>query len=209
MARRSAHAWSVVTNPPSRTVRSRGVRAGLGLTLLTTGLLGCGGGDDADEATAVPLEGLVTERVGEYVHVREGFDLEYPTPAPSGGDHIFGNTWLTCGVYEGEVPDELAIHSLEHGAVWIALGPDSTAEDRELATEAADGRRVVVSDVPDLPNPVELVAWGFRLPLESVDDPRTEAFIEEFLDAPTAPEAGAACDGAFGEPPNPPDLPTG
>jgi hypothetical protein len=180
--------------------------------VLASTLLGCGSDDEPEEAgggTTVALEGVVTERVGDYVHVRDDVDLDYPTPAPSGGDHLFGNTWATCGAYDGQVPDELVVHSLEHGAVWIALGPDSTAEDRELAVETAEGRRVIVSDVPDLPNPVELVAWGFRLPLESVADPRTEAFIDEFLDAPTAPEAGAPCEGAFGEPPNPPDLPAG
>ena len=195
----------------TRSVRSGPVRAALGIAALAS-LLACGGDDAADEAEepdAAALEGVLTERVGDYVHVRDDLDLDYPVPAPSGGDHLFGNTWLTCGVYDGEVPDELVVHSLEHGAVWIALGPDSTPEDRELATELADGHRLVVSDVPDLEHPVELVAWGFRLPLDSVADPRTEAFIDEFLDASTAPEAGAACEGAFGEPPNPPALPTG
>ena len=178
-------------------------------------LLGCSGDDatdstaNADGSTSGEIEGLEIERVGDYVHVRDGFNVDYPVPAPSGGDHLYGSTWLTCGVYDGEVPDELVVHSMEHGAVWIALGPDSTTADRELATELAAGHRVVVSDVPDLTNPVELVAWGFRLPLESVADPRTEAFIAEFVDAATAPEAGAACEGAYGVPPTPPELPAG
>jgi hypothetical protein len=107
------------------------------------------------------------------------------------------------------VPDELAVHSLEHGAVWIALGPDSAAADRSRATELASGRRVIVSDVPDLPNPVELVAWGARLPLASLDDGRAETFVDEYIDASGAPEAGSACEGAFGEPPTPPPLPIG
>jgi hypothetical protein len=203
-----------MTSHLSRSVPRRTVRAGLGLAIAATALLGCsddGADADADDAAAEPsasLEGVETERVGDYVHVDPGVDLEYPAPAPSGGDHIFGATWATCGVYVGEVPDPLVVHSLEHGAVWIALGPDSTEDDRSAAAELADGRRVVVSDVPDLPNPVELVAWGFRLPLASVADPRAAAFVDEFIDAPTAPEAGAACEGALGTPPNPPELPT-
>lgn len=199
-----------LTSHPTRSVRRRTIRAGAGLPIAAVALLGCGGDDAGDDAPegAASLEGLETERVGDYVHVDPGVEVDYPVPAPSGGDHIFGATWVTCGVYEGEIPDPLVVHSMEHGAVWIALGPDSTPEDREAATAAAAGRRVVVSDVPDLEHPVELVAWGFRLPLETVDDPRTEAFIEEFIDAPTAPEAGAACEGALGTPPNPPELPT-
>jgi hypothetical protein len=109
-------------------------------------------------------------------------------------------------VYAGVVPDELAVHSLEHGAVWIALGPDSTPEDREEATALADGNKVFVSDVPDLPNPVELVSWGRRLPLESASDERTARFIEQFVDRPDAPEPGASCE-SLGDPPTSPEPP--
>lgn len=200
---------------PTRTAPSRTVRAGLGLVLGALLLLGCGGDDGGDDATGGTagsdgaatqgIDGVETERVGEYVHALG--DLDYPVPAPSGGDHSPPPNWLTCGVYEGQVPDELAVHSLEHGAVWIALGPDSTPADREAATALAEGRKVFVSDVPDLPDPVELVAWGSRLRLDQVDDPRAERFIEAFVDADTAPEPGASCQ-SLGEPPNAPELPT-
>jgi hypothetical protein len=172
-------------------------------SLLVLALVACGGGSDEAE----DIDGVVLERVGEYDHVVA--DLDYDQPAPSGGDHLPSPGWLNCGVYEGEVPDELAVHSLEHGAVWVALGPDATDEDRAAAAELADQEpgRVIVSDVPDLANPVELVAWEFRLPLESASDERAGAFVDQFVDASTAPEAGAACSGAFGEPPTPPPLP--
>ena len=189
-------------------------------------LLGCSGGDDADDPTegaesttlrecpapdagaeqaGGAIQGVEVERVGDYVHALG--DLDYPVCAPSGGDHAPPPYWLTCAVYEGVVPDELAVHSLEHGAVWIALGPDSTDADRAAATALADGRKVFVSDVADLPDPVELVAWGFRLRLDTASDPRAEQFIQAFVDAATAPEPGASCQ-SLGDPPNPPDLPT-
>lgn len=169
---------------------------------------GCGGGDDGDGDTdGNGIDGVVVEPVGEYEHPVA--DLDYDRPAPSGGDHLPAPGWLNCGVYEGAVPDELAVHSLEHGAVWIALGPDSSADDRTAATalvDRADGR-AFVSDVPDLPNPVELVAWGVRLALPSLEDPRAEEFVDDYVDASGAPEAGALCERGFGEPPTPPDLP--
>lgn len=160
-------------------------------------------GDGGDEAIA----GLEEERVGEYSHLMADFD--YDEPAPSWGDHLPSPGWLNCGVYEGEVPPELAVHSLEHGAVWVALGPGASAADRAAAVELA-GRepgRVIVSDVPGLARPVELVAWGFRLRLDSLDDARAAAFVDEHVDAPTAREAGAACVQGFGDPPTPPPLP--
>jgi hypothetical protein len=174
-------------------------------------LAGCGGNgdDDAGSSAAADLSGVIVERVGEYTHAERDFD--YPNPAPSGGDHLHAPAWLNCGVYEGQVPDELAVHSLEHGAVWVALGPDATADDRAVAVELADRApdRVFVSDVPDLPHPVELVAWGFRLPLESASDPAAAAFVDTYVDASSAPEAGASCGGSAigGTPPVPPPLP--
>lgn len=190
-----------------RTVRPA-LAVGLGLVLLG----GCGddggsGANDTETSTgaADEIEGLVTERIGPYDHVLG--DLDYSSPAPSGGDHSPPPYWLTCGVYEGQVPDELAVHSLEHGAVWIALGPDSTAADRTAATALAAGQKVFVSDVPDLPDPVQLVAWGVRLPLETVEDPRADRFIDRFVDGDGAPEPGASCQ-SLGQPPTPPELPT-
>jgi hypothetical protein len=178
----------------------------LPVVLAVLGTLAACGGDDGAAASG-DIEGLVIERIGPYEHVIA--DVDYDRPAPSGGDHLPSPFWLNCGVYDGIVPDELAVHSLEHGAVWIALGPDSTEADRERAAELAEGRKVIVSDVPDLPNPVELVAWGVRLPLETLADPRAEAFLDELIDAPTAPEAGSACGGGLGDPPTPPELPFG
>ncbi len=173
---------------------------------------GCGSDGDDDTgtagagATSAAIEGVQIERIGDYGHPLG--DLEYPRPAPSGGDHPPAPYWLTCGAYDGEVPDELAVHSLEHGAVWIALGPDSTPDDRTAAEVLASGRKVIVSDVPDLPSPIELVAWGARLPLDTMENPRAEVFVEEFVDGSGAPEAGLSCE-SVGGPPTPPTLPTG
>lgn len=176
------------------------------LVATVAALLGCsddGAGTAATERDEAGIEGVETERIGDYVHALGDFD--YDRPAPSGGDH--GPYLVTCGVYEGQVPDELVVHSLEHGAVWIALGPASTEADREAAADLADGRKVIVSDVPDLPDPVEVVAWGVRLRLDAATDPRAEAFVEQFVDGPTAPEAGFGCEN-LGDPPTPPTLPT-
>jgi len=178
------------------------------LFVVAAALAACGD-DGGAEAGSVPIEGVLVERVGDYEHPEA--DLDYDDPAPSGGDHLPAPKWLNCGVYEGEVPDELAVHSLEHGAVWVALGPDATGGDRDAAAGLADRApgRVFVSDVPDLAHPVELVAWGLRLPLDAAYEDRAAAFVDEYVDVSSAPESGLACAGGFGEPPVPPDLPLG
>lgn len=193
-----------MTSQPCRSRPARPIRA-VTTVMIGMGLAACGGGDDdgGSSGATVPPGDLEIERIGPYDHLVG--DLDYDRPAPSGGDH--GPYLVTCGVYEGQVPDELVVHSLEHGAVWVALGPGSTDEDREAAADLADGHKVVVSDVPDLPDPVELVAWGVRLRLDAAGDPRAEAFVDQFVDAATAPEAGSSCTN-LGEPPTPPPLPT-
>jgi hypothetical protein len=179
---------------------------------------GCGAGTDRaagganDGATGsggvAPIDGIEVEPVGPYIHVLA--DLDYPVPAPSGGDHPPSPYLLNCGVYDGAVPDELVVHSLEHGAVWIALGPAATAADHQAAAELADQHgKVIVSDVPDLPDAIDLVAWSVRLRVDSMTDERAEQFVRRLIDAPSAPEAGAGCTGAVGDPPTPPTLPTG
>jgi hypothetical protein len=192
-------------------VRGRTSTAVLTVVLVLTACGGddASGGDGGPGSDGGPIEGVEIERVGPYQHIVA--DIDYPNPAPSGGDHLPSPGWLNCGVYEGAVPDELAVHSLEHGAVWIALGPDSTDDDRAAAVELAARRpgRTFVSDVPDLPDPVELVAWEHRLRLQSADDERAARFVDQFVDASGATESGSACSGGFGEPPTPPPLPVG
>jgi len=185
--------WPAMTRHHAACAVVRAIRAGSAATV-AVGLLACSGGGDViegesstPEGSTVTLDAVVTERVGDYEHVLG--DLDYDRPAPSGGDHPPAPYWLTCGVYDGEVPDELAVHSVEHGAVWIALGPDSTDADRTAAEDLARGRKVIVSDVPALPNPVEVVAWEHRLALESAADPRAALFVDAAIDFGGAPEA--------------------
>ena len=48
--------------------------------------------------------------------------VHYNRNPPAGGDH--SATWLNCGVYAQPVPNENAVHDLEHGAVWITYRPN-------------------------------------------------------------------------------------
>src|SRR3954468_23491462 len=48
-------------------------------------------------------------------------NVSYPQTPPVGGDH--NSVWLNCGIYDQPVPNENAVHDLEHGAVWITYQP--------------------------------------------------------------------------------------
>lgn len=145
------------------------------------------------EAISSPLPDLVEEPDQDASHVLD--DVDYGTSLPPmGGPH--DPVWQDCGFYDAPVRDENVVHSLEHGAVWLAysesLGPDDVAVLRSLADEHA---YLLVSPYPGLPGPLVATAWGVQLELDGVDDDRLEVFIARYLQGPQTPEPGAACSG--------------
>lgn len=125
--------------------------------------------------------------------------VDYAQQPPVGGEHH--QEWLNCGVYDEEVPAENAVHSLEHGAVWISHDPDLPAEELErLRGLYSTGDYLVVSPIEDLPGPVVLSAWGKQLILESADDGRVDEFVRTYQQGTQTPEPGAPCSGMVGEP---------
>jgi hypothetical protein len=121
--------------------------------------------------------------------------VDYPTYPPMGGDHF--PVWINCGFYDTAVSDEAAVHSLEHGAIWIAYDPDATPDLDALQALAEGDSHLLVAPYPDLRAPFVVTAWGRQLDLESLDDPRFAAFSDAYLRAGDAPEPGATCTGGI------------
>ncbi len=175
------------------------------VALLATGLLAaCGdGGDGSDEdagptTTAVAdegIEGVVSYEIDDNSHV-EG-NLDYATSPPVGGAH--NPVWANCGAYDEPVPEENVVHSLEHGAVWIAYAEDLDATQVDaLAARAEASDHVLVAPYPGLGDAIVLTAWNRQLAVGSAADPRIDAFVETYVDGPTAPETSAPCSGGAG-----------
>lgn len=121
--------------------------------------------------------------------------IEYDAVPPVGGPH--NPRWLACGVYDEPVPNETAVHSLEHGAVWFTYAPDLPAEQVARLAELAAGNReyVLVSPMEGLRAPVVAVAWGVALELPDAQDERLEAFLERYAGGAQGGEPGAPCRG--------------
>jgi hypothetical protein len=140
--------------------------------------------------------GVETVEVAGREHV-EG-PVDYDRTPPAGGPHA--PVWQNCGAYDTPVSEEQAVHSLEHGAVWIAYRPDLRDDQVEaLRSMAADGF-VLVAPYEGLPNPVVASAWGRQLRVDSSDDERIAEFVRVFRQGPQTPEPGAPCTGGVGEP---------
>lgn len=125
--------------------------------------------------------------------------VTYPQTPPVGGAH--NPAWLNCGTYTSPVPNENAVHSLEHGAVWITYRPGlPDAELTGLRTTVAGQRYVILSPYPGLPTPIVASAWGVQLRLDNASDPRLAQFIRAYQQGPQTPEPGAPCAGGTGTP---------
>ena len=143
------------------------------------------------------IEGLRT-----FSNIQQGHTTEpvvYSEIPPVGGRH--DPAWQNCGVYDQTIVNENAVHSLEHGAVWITYQPDLPASDVEaLQSLTRQSGYRLLSPYPDLPSPIVVSAWGYQLQLEQADDSRLMQFIESFELSPLAPEPGAPCTGGVDQP---------
>lgn len=125
--------------------------------------------------------------------------VEYDIIPPVGGVH--NPAWMNCGVYPQPIQNENAVHSLEHGAVWISYRPDlDPLEIAKLEDLTRQSGYRLLSPYPDLPSPIVISAWGYQLQLQQVDDPRLKSFIEKYERSPESPEPGAPCTGGIGIP---------
>jgi hypothetical protein len=145
---------------------------------------------------------------GTLTHDHVDGPVTYAVTPPVGGPH--NSIWMNAGVYTKPVPSERAVHTLEHGAVWITYDPDlSAAKVQQLVdffnkqtmiseTGGRSNRYVDVSPWVDnsLPSPIMISSWGYQLGVDSPTDPRLQQFVDTFRNSKTySPEYGSPVDG--------------
>lgn len=152
------------------------------------------------------IEDLVVVPILNADHVDMDVDVEYSNFPPAGGPHY--DIWLNCGFYTVELRNELVVHSLEHGAVWVTYRSDASLEDLEsLAALAERNNYLLVSPYENQQSEIVLSAWSRQLSLNSVDDARFVEFLDIYLGGgPRAQEPGAVCFGGVGVAPDQPML---
>jgi hypothetical protein len=148
--------------------------------------------------------------------------VTYKESPPVGGPH--DPNWADCtgSVYDVDIRHENAVHSLEHGAVWITYNPDklSAADVDTLAKLVKDQSGRLMSPYAGLDSAISLQSWNHQLKVNSVDDKRIKQFAD-FLTYRSGefPEPGASCEnpdflanplvtGQASAPVGPTDMPT-
>ncbi|MEM7332215.1 MAG: DUF3105 domain-containing protein [Chloroflexota bacterium] len=140
-----------------------------------------------------PIEGVVEFSTRERGHDSDFVYLfeDYELPPPGG---LHNPTWQNCGIYDDPVAPEHVIHSLEHGAVWVAYQPDLPSDQVEALEDAVrDESLALLSPYPNLKSPVVLTAWQVQLELDSGNDRRVERFLNRYQNSEFTPERGATC----------------
>jgi hypothetical protein len=168
----------------------------LGIAIAIPFVLTSGGGSTST------LTGL---RVfAEHNHNHVTGTVTYDRTPPAGGAH--SAIWLNCGVYNQPEKNENAVHSIEHGAVWITYQPSlssvSVAHLQEFARSHSTGTQgyLLLSPYPGLLSPVVASTWGAQLALNGPSDPRLAAFVARYAGGGQGGEPGGECTGGTGSP---------
>ncbi len=133
---------------------TRTVLALVGLAMLVAS---CGGGTESGNAAGdgaaggdgTEIPGLQT--FGDLGRTHVTGSVAYTKSPPVGGNHF--RNLQTCGAYDKPVPKELAVHSMEHGAVWLTYRPGLPANEIDRLRREARQPYVLLSPYPDLPVP--------------------------------------------------------
>jgi len=124
--------------------------------------------------------------------------VTYDQGPPVGGKH--NPAWEDCAVYTAPIASEHAVHSMEHGAVWVTYRPDLPAAQVTALKAKVEGNPYrLLSPYPGLKSPVSLQAWGRQIFVSSATDAKVDKFLDAYTRGPQAPEPGSACSGGTTE----------
>ena len=148
------------------------------------------------------LSGLKTFSENNHEHVTGS--VTYDRTPPAGGAHSV--VWQNCGIYDQPVQNEHAVHSIEHGAVWITYQPDlsaaAVAQLQAFVRTHVVGSQgyLLLSPYPGLQSPVVASTWGAQIALSEPNDPRLAAFVSRYAGGGQGGERGGECTSGTGSP---------
>ncbi|HEU5129516.1 MAG TPA: DUF3105 domain-containing protein [Glycomyces sp.] len=122
----------------------------------------------------------------------------YEVTPPAGGNHL--SQWQTCTgtVYAEPIIDGHAVHSLEHGAVWLTYDPELVDGDQVAALSSKiEGRDyTLMSPYPGQGAAVSLQSWGVQYQTDDVADAKIDEFLSYYIqNGDNLAEMNATCSG--------------
>lgn len=147
--------------------------------------------------------------VEQGIHISPPQRTHYATDPPTSGQHysLRGTAPAAWGFYDHALDPEVWIHNLEHGGVVIlyncspATSSPGTNPAQGASSSCADDQRkisdfvsaapqdalfqkvkIVATEYPVPGHPFAIVAWGWRVFMDSWDDAEAERFYEAHVD---------------------------
>jgi hypothetical protein len=152
------------------------------------------------EVTAEELEHpfVVQQEHVDTLSSWDGTNPVYELRPPAGGNHLA--VWQTCtgSVYNAPIVDGNAVHSMEHGAVWLTYDPALVEQaDVDALAQVVSARDYsLMSPYPGQGVAVSLQSWGNRYQTEDPADPKIDEYLDTYiLNERFNPEAMATCSG--------------
>jgi hypothetical protein len=172
------------------------------VVLIAVGIIGYGvfasvQGSRGWEEKVADISGVVNYRAQKnaLIDARDHKDgtQTYVTSPPVGGAH--NSLWQNCmgDVYDQPIANEHAVHSLEHGAVWVTYKQGlPAAQIAELQKKVEGKDYMLMSPYAGLDKNVSVQVWGYQLKTDDVNDSRIDEFIKDTR-VNASMEPGAAC----------------
>ena len=132
-----------------------------------------------------PGERIAVAGVGQ--HVPDGQPVQYNSVPPVGGPH-----WPApagWGISSIQIPNERAVHNLEHGGIVIAYNAISDGDLVKLKAIVVGYRRDQFNEIKIVlqpydkvaPGTIALTAWGWRQLLSAYDERAVRAFLDAHM----------------------------
>ncbi|MBI4049813.1 MAG: DUF3105 domain-containing protein [Candidatus Doudnabacteria bacterium] len=108
-------------------------------------------------------------------------EVPYNSNPPTSGCH--DPKPAAWGIYDQTQPDEVLIHNLEHGGIWVSYKPELDPAQVELLKDLAHRyRKIVVEPRSQNDANIALAAWGRLQEFDQYEEASVLRFIEAFYD---------------------------
>lgn len=144
-------------------------------------------GHSGAHAPAAPLLGQQVPDEG-FEHVAVGSQIHYKANPPASGPHY--PFPAPAGVYPNGLQTGFWVHSLEHGYIVLLykppVPPDRLAEFDRMVKEFPKSKygniKLLIVSYPGMPHPYAVMAWDWRLEVDSFDRATVLRFYKEHVD---------------------------
>ena len=176
-----------------------GLVAVIALGIIGFGVYSVVKGSRSWEDKVADIKGVVDYRAQKnpQIDARDHKDgtLTYVTSPPVGGAHNATPQNCSGDVYDAPIANEHAVHSLEHGAVWVTYKQGLAADQVDVLKKKVEGKDyMLMSPYTGLDKNVSVQVWGYQLKTDDVNDPRIDQFIKDTR-LVAALEPGISCSG--------------